>query len=68
MCEADNRKQVTPAENSPNGMETETLGSGDLLAIRLVQVVRRTPAGWLLYQTPTDGVTAYLGTDTCPPE
>jgi hypothetical protein len=67
-CEVDNRKRVTPPENSPNGQEILVDGTGELVARRLRQPMALTAAHWL----PTDAVTTYEGlfreVDTCPPE
>ena len=64
-CMVSNRKQVTPAENSPVSSQIDVVGSGDLAAIRIPDPVRLTDGRWLRYATR---VTAqeYQGQDTCP--
>jgi hypothetical protein len=66
VCEVDNRRQVTPPENSPTDEEVEVAGTGQLEVIRFEEPVRLTANGWLRYKTPREGVGFDEGT-TCPP-
>jgi hypothetical protein len=63
-CQVENRKRVTPAENSPTGIETEVGDSGVVTAFHGVDPVRLTEAGWLPYLTKIDGQT-FVGQDSC---
>jgi hypothetical protein len=67
VCEVDNRRQVTPPENSPTGNEIEVAGTGKLLVTRIKEPVRRTDLGWLRYRTKRNGIGFVQGETTCPP-
>lgn len=66
VCEVTNRKQVTPAENSPTGNEIEVAGTGTLDVARYHEPVRLTENGWLRYRLPRKGVLFNQGETTCP--
>jgi hypothetical protein len=64
-CKITNRKRVTPAENSPIGVEIPVGDSGKLFVQRATEPVQLAASGWL----PTSGnLTGELfeGQETCP--
>lgn len=65
VCEVDDRKQVTPAENSPTGSEVEVVGTGALIASRIADPVMLTDHGWLAYSADRPA-TDFEGQDSCP--
>ncbi len=65
ICQVDNLKQVTPAENSPTGSEVEVVGTGDLIASRIADPVMLTDHGWLPYSADRPA-TDFEGQDSCP--
>jgi hypothetical protein len=67
VCEVDNRRQVTPPENSPTGNEIEVAGTGALDVARYHEPVRLTEEGWLRYASPRRGTLFNQGETTCPP-
>jgi hypothetical protein len=67
VCEVDNRRQVTPPENSPTGEEVEVAGTGELLVTRIEEPVRLTANGWLRYRSNRKGIGFVQGETTCPP-
>ncbi len=66
-CQVDNRKQITPAENSPIGSVILVGGSDTLDVGRLTEKVRLVGDRWVEYAGRLDGV-AFQGVTTCPPE
>jgi hypothetical protein len=67
VCEVTNRRQVTPAENSPTGNEIEVAGTGVLDVARYDEPVRLTDNGWLRYVETRRGTLFDQGETTCPP-
>jgi hypothetical protein len=63
-CTVENRKRVTPAENSPTGTEIEVGDSGLITAYHTVEPVRLTEKGWLRYATNITG-DVNKGHDAC---
>ncbi len=64
-CKVDNRKRVTPAENSPISVEIPVGDTGKLAAYRTTEPVQLTAIGWL----PTSGnlkAVQFDGQDSCP--
>lgn len=67
ICEVDNRPQATLSKNTSDGRIIYVEGTGDLQALRGVQDVRLTPAGWRLYDSLPDGGFLFPGEDKCLP-
>jgi hypothetical protein len=67
VCLVTNAKQVTPPENSPNGQETLTLGTGELVAIRQQELVVLTEQGWLPTQAAVEAMGIWEGSEQCGP-
>ena len=67
VCLVTNARQVTPPENSPNGQETLTPGTGELVAIRHQEPLLLTPQGWLPTVANTEAIGIWEGSEACPP-
>ena len=65
LCQVDNRKQVTAAENSPVSSQVDIEGTGILRAFRIADPVKLTDHGWLPYAGQLDGK-LFEGQDSCP--
>jgi hypothetical protein len=65
ICQVDNLKQITPAENSPTGSEVEVVGTGALIASRIADPVMLTDHGWLPYSADRPA-TDFEGQGSCP--
>ena len=67
VCAVDNSKRITPPENSPNGQETLTLGTGELVAVRRQEPVALTSQGWLPTAATVDAIGIWKGSEQCGP-
>jgi hypothetical protein len=65
VCEVDNSRQVTPAENSPIG--SDVFSTNDVVrAVRSRQPVRQTEYGWLPYRVVVNVDGRWEGVTECP--
>jgi hypothetical protein len=63
-CKVTNRKRVTPAENSPSGIEIPVGDTGKLLAYRITEPVQLTATGWFRTSGDLTGI-PFEGQESC---